>query len=102
VLRYSVSRDKLTRIAPIALTRSSFIDEWVRVIDPMAWSAPEALEGHRAIHEFSKLHKGDEHFYFLCPGSPQTWQIVTSSAFNAPTKNWVFVLAEDAQSGRCT
>jgi hypothetical protein len=102
VFRYSVSGDTLTRIPPIALTRSSFIDEWVRVDDPTAWSAPEALEGHRAINEFLKLHKGDQHFYFdkisLCPGSPQTWQIVASSAFNAPTKTWVFVLAESGSS----
>jgi hypothetical protein len=102
IFRYSVSGNTLTRISPIALTRSSFIDEWVRMDDPTPWSTPEALEGHRAISEFLKLHKGDEHYYFdkisLCPGSPQTWQIVATSAFNAPSRTWVFLMAESGSS----
>ncbi len=102
IFRYSVTGSTLTRISPIALTRSSFIDEWVRMDDPEPWSTPEALEGRRAINEFLKLHKGDEHVYFdkisLCPGSPQTWQIVATSAFNAPSSRWVFRMAESGSS----
>jgi hypothetical protein len=100
ILRCNVSGANVTRIAPIAITRTGFIDEWIR-LDPSEaahWSAPEALAGHRSINEFLKLHENDDHFYFekisLCGNSPRTWQISAASAFNAPTKKWFFILSE--------
>jgi hypothetical protein len=100
ILRYRVSGDTVTRIAPIAVTRTGFIDAWIR-LDPAEaaqWSTPEAMEGHRAVNQFLKLHENDDHVYFdtisLCKKSPRMWQITASSAFNAPTQNWVFHLSE--------
>ncbi len=100
IQRYSVSGATATRIAPIAITRTAFIDEWIR-LDPTEaaqWSTPEALEGHRAINAYLKLHENDDHFYFdkisLCRDSPRTWQISANSAFNAPTQRWIFLLSE--------
>jgi hypothetical protein len=97
ILRYSVSGATVQRIAPIAITRTGFIDAWVRLdpADAAQWSTPEALEGHRSINEFLKLHENDDHFYFdkisLCKGM---WQISSTTAFNAPSDKWIFLLSE--------
>jgi hypothetical protein len=100
ILRYSVSGTAVTRIAPLAITRSGFLDEWIS-LDPRdvaQWSAPESLKGHHPIKEFLKQHENDDHIYFnkisLCSNSPRTWQISASSGFNAPTATWYFLLTE--------
>jgi hypothetical protein len=102
VLRYSVSPAAVTRIGPIAITRTGFIDQWIMLepADAAQWSTPEALKGHRAVNGFLRLHQNDTYISFdkisRCEASPPTWQIEASSGFNAPTEHWVFVLSESA------
>jgi hypothetical protein len=97
ILRYQVSSNSVTRIPPLAVTRSGFIDQWIKLsaTEAAQWSAPAALEGHRQVNEFLKLHANDDHVYFnKISRCESTWQIEAASAFNAPTENWVFLLSE--------
>ena len=97
---YSFAGTVATRIAPVAITRTGFIDEWIKM-DPREaahWSTPEALAGHRAVNDFLQKHNTDDHVYFekisLCGNSPRIWQVSAASAFNAPTEKWFFLLSE--------
>ena len=96
MFRYSVSGSTLTRIPPLAITKGGFIDEWLRLEPDEAarMSAPEAAEGHRAMNDFLRLHKDDDHFYFdkisMCGDN---WEVIASTFFNAPTSKWVFLFS---------
>ena len=107
VRRYRISAGGTTRIAPIAITRAGFIDQWISMTADEAapWSTAEALQGHRAVKDFLRIHNNDDYISFdkisLCKDAPTTWQIEASSGFNAPTEHWVFMLSEsDAEQLR--
>jgi hypothetical protein len=82
VLHYAIgSGDRLTRIAPFALTPAGFVDEWLQTpwVEARQWLDPRApLAGAQSVHRAvaGKLVETDEDGIGLrCRRDPDLWQV---------------------------
>lgn len=87
VRHYRIDRDKVERVAPLALSPRDFVDEWVTTDwkETGHWSEPENRRATRDWH--TKLHKdfvAGEFIYptMHCTSTPDLWQV--GVAFSDP------------------
>jgi hypothetical protein len=98
IARFSRTGSGLERDAPIALSRTGFIDEWLMMDDAEAahWSTPEATQHHPQLSGWAANGFSFEQIA-LCPGKPQTWQIQIH--FDKPVEQRTITLNEAGPYG---
>ncbi len=91
VARYKIAGDKVTQIAPIALSRAGFIDTWFSMTDEHAanWSNPEAAQSRKEADSGMNFQTISR-----CDGRPAAWEIRLRSSNEA----WYLQLAGEEPS----
>jgi hypothetical protein len=102
IARYLVANGTANHLAPIAVSRIGFIDEWLKLKDDEVakWSTPAAAGLHSLANESFKgtaMHIGS---VAKCPGPLRTWQVEISpwSDKAGTTKKWFFLMSEAGAS----
>jgi hypothetical protein len=102
VRHYRIDRDKITRVAPVALSPRDFVDEWLNTDwkESGLWSEPENRGATRDWH--TKLHKDHVFGEFLyptrhCAATPDLWQVGVdfsdpATPIGAPPKGTYFLV----------
>jgi hypothetical protein len=82
IARYLVSGNAATRIAPIALSRMGFVDEWARLdtADVAKYAPPEAIRA--SVDATALFEKASFGFDAIRDCGNSAWEIVLSPAFD--------------------
>jgi hypothetical protein len=102
IARYTITSQGAVRIAPIALSRVGFVDEWLNMDrrEAARWSTPQAAAQHDAVTAWFKRQAMKFAGISHCPGLTSVWEIGIArlTLHDEPTKKWFFVMSEAGAS----